>query len=196
VVLVSQFLDTARFPICEDRKPQKADGRDLSLVYIGRLALEKSVDSLLQFSRCPGVTVHVVGDGPLRPKLVREYPTAQYHGFLQGGVLREAIEACDYLVLPSRTETLGLVVLEAAACGVPTILLRGEVPSEIVERYSAGVLVESFDGLDWIKTARAIRASRRYDLLVNGCRIMARSQSVEFGAKRMIDAWRHLICTS
>jgi glycosyltransferase involved in cell wall biosynthesis len=196
VILVSEFLDTARFPICASGKPLKTDRSSLVLVYVGRLALEKSLDSLLQYSRYRGITVHVVGDGPLRPKLITEYPNAIYHGYLQGAALREVIEASDYLVLPSTTETLGLVVLEAAACGVPAILLRGEVPSEIVEHYSAGVLVDGFGSPEWIETAKAVRASQRYDALLKGCRAMAQSQSVEFGAKRMLDAWRHLVCAS
>lgn len=192
IVLVSQFLDTARFPIRGPNKPQPAESDVLSLVYVGRLALEKSVDSILRYSRTPGLTVHVVGDGPLRPKLMRKYPTALYHGNLEAMALRGVIDKCDYLVLPSRTETLGLVVLEAAACGVPSILLRGEVPSEIVGQYSAGVIVDSFDGPGWVERAKVVRASNRYDTLVSGCRDMAISQSVEFGAERLIDTWRSL----
>jgi glycosyltransferase involved in cell wall biosynthesis len=191
VVLVSEFLDTARFPIGVSRR-LKGYSSNLSLLYVGRLAPEKSLDKLLQHAGSPKVAVHIVGDGPLRPKLVRDYPNAFYHGCLHGDDLKEFIEGCDYLVLPSRSETLGLVVLEAAACGVPSILLREEVPSELVANYSAGIVVEDFESSEWIDAARAIRASPLYELLTNRCRVMARSQSVEFGAERMLQVWRQL----
>jgi glycosyltransferase involved in cell wall biosynthesis len=194
VVQVSQFLDTVRFPIHGIKGFGKKKEECLSLIYVGRLAAEKSVDAVLRHAGHPRIRVNVVGDGPLRAELSKRYPAAVYHGYLDGAALVEAIEACDYMVLPSRSETLGLVVLESAALGVPTILLRGETPSQIVEGHSAGILVDSFEGTEWIELARSLKGSHHYRVLVAGCREMARSHSARLGTKRMLDSWRDLVC--
>jgi len=192
IVLISEFLDTSRFPICAVTKPPLA-GRALSLAYVGRLALEKSLDSLLKYSMDSGIVIHVVGDGPLRSQLERRYPAAYYHGYLYGNTLRRALASADYLALPSCTETLGLVVLEAAACGVPSILIQGVCPSELVRRYAAGIFVPRFEEPHWVDVARAVRDSPSYEGLLRGCREMATDQSVEVGTERILSTWLSVI---
>jgi glycosyltransferase involved in cell wall biosynthesis len=191
VVMSAQFLDTMRFPVSNGNKPSKTS-KTLSVVYLGRLAREKSIHNLLEYATYPGIVINVVGDGPLRPELMRRYPRAVFHGYMDGEILLNTIKGNDYLVLPSRTETLGLVVLEAAACGVPSILIRGMVPSSIVERYESGILVDSLDEPEWIATAKAVRASPRYETLVGGCRNMATAHSAEFGTESLLSSWREL----
>jgi glycosyltransferase involved in cell wall biosynthesis len=189
IVVLSQFLDTVRFPICHRNEPPKTNAK-LSLVYAGRLAREKSVHTLLQYSDHPGVVVHVAGDGPLRSRLQRKYAAAIFHGYLDGAALRNVIRQSDYLVLPSLTETLGLVVLEAAAWGTPSVSIRGAVPSEVVERYDAGIFFDSLDEPDWLEVARDTRSSEHYHALVRGCRSMATSHAADIGAERMLSFWR------
>lgn len=86
-------------------------------VYFGRLAPEKDPEKFLQLD-LPGTKL-VVGDGPLRRFLERRYPSARFVGFKRGHELVEALSVCDVFVFPSRTETFGLVVLEALAMGIP-----------------------------------------------------------------------------
>jgi len=83
----------------------------------GRLATEKGVDRFLALD-LPGSKV-VVGDGPARAALQRRHPEAHFTGFLRGEALAAAYASADVFVFPSRTDTFGLVLLEALACGTP-----------------------------------------------------------------------------
>ncbi|MXP61923.1 glycosyltransferase family 1 protein [Roseomonas sp. M0104] len=83
----------------------------------GRLAAEKGVERFLALD-LPGSKV-VVGDGPARAALQRRFPQAHFTGFLRGEALAAAYASADVFVFPSRTDTFGLVLLEALACGTP-----------------------------------------------------------------------------
>ncbi len=87
------------------------------LLHVGRVAVEKNVAAFLS-ADVPGTKV-VVGDGPARATLEREYPDALFLGALFGDDLAAAYRAADALVFPSRTDTFGLVMIEALACGTP-----------------------------------------------------------------------------
>jgi 1,2-diacylglycerol 3-alpha-glucosyltransferase/glucuronosyltransferase len=79
--------------------------------------VEKNLEAFLALD-LPGSKV-VVGDGPARAALKRKYPQAVFLGALHGEALAEAYAAADVFVFPSRTDTFGLVLLEALASGVP-----------------------------------------------------------------------------
>ena len=87
------------------------------LLYVGRVAVEKNVEAFLSCAH-PGSKV-VVGDGPARASLSRRFPDAYFPGALHGTALAAAYRAADVLVFPSRTDTFGLVMIEALACGTP-----------------------------------------------------------------------------
>ncbi|MBW6533289.1 glycosyltransferase family 1 protein [Sphingomonas sp. RRHST34] len=87
------------------------------LLHVGRVAVEKNVEAFLA-ADVPGTKV-VVGDGPARAALERRFPDALFLGALFGGDLAAAYRAADVLVFPSRTDTFGLVMIEALACGTP-----------------------------------------------------------------------------
>jgi glycosyltransferase involved in cell wall biosynthesis len=86
-------------------------------LYVGRVAVEKNLEAFLA-SKHPGTKV-VVGDGPARPALAARYPEAKFLGPMFGDALASAYAAADVFVFPSRTDTFGLVMIEALACGVP-----------------------------------------------------------------------------
>lgn len=86
-------------------------------LYVGRIAVEKNVAAFLD-SRVPGTKI-VIGDGPARADLERRYPDAVFLGAKFGADLAAAYAAADVLVFPSRTDTFGLVMIEALACGTP-----------------------------------------------------------------------------
>ncbi|KQM63486.1 alpha-mannosyltransferase [Sphingomonas sp. Leaf17] len=86
-------------------------------LYVGRIAIEKNVAAFLE-SRVPGTKV-VIGDGPARADLERRFPAAIFLGVKTGADLAAAYAAADVLVFPSRTDTFGLVMIEALACGTP-----------------------------------------------------------------------------
>jgi len=87
------------------------------LMYVGRLAVEKNLPAFLDLD-VPSSKV-LVGDGPQRAALAARYPDAIFLGARHGEELVAHYCAADVLVFPSKTDTLGLVMLEAAACGVP-----------------------------------------------------------------------------
>ncbi|MEH3101837.1 glycosyltransferase family 4 protein [Sphingomonas adhaesiva] len=87
------------------------------LLHVGRVAVEKNIAAFLA-ADVPGTKV-VVGDGPARAALERQYPQAIFPGALFGEDLAAAYRAADALVFPSRTDTFGLVMIEALACGTP-----------------------------------------------------------------------------
>jgi glycosyltransferase involved in cell wall biosynthesis len=84
---------------------------------VGRLAVEKNVEAFLALD-LPGSKV-VVGDGPARETLARRFPDATFLGIRRGAELASIYAAADVFVFPSRTDTFGLVLLEALASGLP-----------------------------------------------------------------------------
>ncbi|MHB1870662.1 MAG: glycosyltransferase family 4 protein [Steroidobacteraceae bacterium] len=106
--------------------------------YAGRLAIEKNVEAFL---RMPwhGSKI-VIGDGPERCRLEQQYPTARFVGYRFAEDLAAHIGAADVLVFPSRTDTFGLVNLEAMACGVPVAAYPVTGPIDVVEDGLTGAL--------------------------------------------------------
>ena len=117
------FRTVLRWPRGVDSRlfhPDRA--RDLRLprpvfLAVGRLAVEKNVEAFLALD-LPGSKV-VVGDGPARDTLARRFPNATFLGTRRGAELASIYAAADVFVFPSRTDTYGLVLLEALASGLP-----------------------------------------------------------------------------
>jgi glycosyltransferase involved in cell wall biosynthesis len=107
-------------------------------LYVGRIAVEKDVDVFCALD-LPG-SKWVVGDGPSRAKLERAHPGVRFFGLLQGEELAEAYRQADVFVFPSRTDTFGLVLLEAMACGTPVAAYPVTGPRDVVTDPQAGVL--------------------------------------------------------
>ena len=84
---------------------------------VGRVAVEKNLEALLALD-LPGSTV-VVGDGPARAALERRYPKAHFLGARHGEALADIYASADVFVFPSRTDTFGIVLIEAMASGLP-----------------------------------------------------------------------------
>ncbi len=99
-------------------------------LYVGRVAVEKNLDAFLA-SDHPGSKV-VIGDGPARAMLERAYPQAHFLGPMFGEALAGAYAGADVFVFPSRTDTFGLVMIEALACGTPVAAYPVTGPIDIV----------------------------------------------------------------
>jgi glycosyltransferase involved in cell wall biosynthesis len=137
VVLWSHGVDTERF------RPGPKDWLDLPrpvFLYVGRLAVEKSIEDFLNLD-LPGSKL-VVGDGALLPSLRRRYPQARFAGLKRGEELARHYAAADALVFPSRTDTFGLVVLEALASGLPVAAYPVTGPKDVIGNSGVGVLDE------------------------------------------------------
>jgi glycosyltransferase involved in cell wall biosynthesis len=109
-------------------------------MYVGRVAVEKNIEAFLKLE-LPGTKV-VVGDGPARAELEAKYPNAKFVGFKFGEELASHVAAADVFVFPSRTDTFGLVLLEAMACGVPVAAYPVTGPIDVVTRGVTGELDE------------------------------------------------------
>tara|TARA_Y100001933_G_scaffold243999_1_gene273194 strand:+ start:3106 stop:4131 length:1026 start_codon:yes stop_codon:yes gene_type:complete len=109
-------------------------------LYVGRIAVEKSIEDFLRLDT-PGTKV-VVGDGPQREELTARYPEVKFLGTRRGDDLVRHYRAADVFVFPSRTDTLGLVMLEAMGCGVPVAAYPVQGPLDVVGDSGAGALDE------------------------------------------------------
>jgi glycosyltransferase involved in cell wall biosynthesis len=109
-------------------------------LYVGRIAPEKNVEAFLALD-LPGEQ-RVVGDGPQREALQAAYPQVQFLGYQYGQALAEAFQSASVLVFPSRTDTYGLVMLEALACGTPVAAFPVAGPLDVLLAGVTGVLDE------------------------------------------------------
>src|ERR1700759_5086500 len=134
VVLWPRGVDTALF------HPREAD---LGLprpvfVCVGRVAVEKNLEAFLDLD-LPGTKL-IVGDGPARVALARNSPRAVFLGARQGEELAQAYAAADVFVFPSKTDTFGLVLLEALASGLPVAAFPVTGPRDVIGQAPVGVL--------------------------------------------------------
>ncbi len=105
---------------------------------VGRVAVEKNLEAFLDLD-LPGSKL-VVGDGPARAALARKYPDAIFSGARQGEALAEAYAGADIFVFPSKTDTFGLVLLEALASGLPVAAFPVTGPRDVIGAAPVGVL--------------------------------------------------------
>ena len=98
--------------------------------YVGRLAVEKNIGAFLDLD-LPGSKV-VVGSGPQLAELKRRYPEVYFTGARYGPALARAYAGADVFVFPSRTDTFGLVILEALACGTPVAAYPVSGPKDVL----------------------------------------------------------------
>lgn len=115
------------------------------LLYLGRLSPEKEIEKCRDvLAALPGVRLALVGDGPHRQKLKQYFSGTPTHfaGYLRGVEAAEAFASADAFFLPSRTETLGLVLLEAMAAGCPVVTPRAGGTTDIVADGVTGYLYE------------------------------------------------------
>jgi glycosyltransferase involved in cell wall biosynthesis len=126
--------------------------------YVGRVAVEKNIDAFLKMA-WSGSKI-VIGDGPERPRLEKQYPNATFLGYRFGEDLARHLAAADVMVFPSRTDTFGLVNLEAMACGVPVAAYPVTGPIDVIQDGVTGAL-----GADLASAAR-----RALEIDPNACR--------------------------
>ena len=128
-------VDTALF---RPDGPKAHEGEGPLFLYVGRVAVEKNIRAFLDLD-LPG-TKAVVGDGPQLPELNRRYPDVLFPGAKFGEELAAWYRSADVFVFPSRTDTFGLVLLEALASGVPVAAFHVPGPLDVVGMDGPGVL--------------------------------------------------------
>ncbi len=110
------------------------------LLHVGRVAVEKNIAAFLD-AATPGSKV-VVGDGPALAVLRARHPDTLFLGALHGEALAAAYRSADVLVFPSRTDTFGLVMIEALASGTPVAAFPVAGPLDVLGDSGAGALDE------------------------------------------------------
>lgn len=140
VVIWSRGVDTKLF------KPDSKSFLDLPrpvFMHMGRVAVEKNIEAFLELT-LPGSKI-VVGDGPDLDKLQNKYPQVLFTGFKFGEELARHIAAADVFVFPSLTDTFGIVLLEAMACGIPVAAYPVTGPIDVVENGTTGILDQDLE---------------------------------------------------
>lgn len=107
-------------------------------VYVGRVSVEKNIEAYLSLD-IPG-TKYVIGNGPAYDTLNKAYPEVKFIGYKFGKELAQYIAAADVFVFPSKTDTFGIVMLEAMACGLPVAAYPVTGPIDVVRNNITGCL--------------------------------------------------------
>ena len=144
-------------------------------LYVGRVAPEKNLEAFLSLD-LPGSKV-VVGEGPALAALKSRFENAHFLGFREGEPLAEVYAAADVFVFPSRTDTFGIVLLEALACGVPVAAYPVTGPADVIGDAGVGVLDEDLR----LATLAALQIPRER------CRAFALSHGWQVSARQFLD---------
>ncbi len=137
VVIWSRGVDTELFT---PRDPVDYDATGPVWIYVGRVAVEKNIGAFLSLP-VPGTKV-IIGDGPDRERLAEAHPGCRFLGYRFGRDLARHIAGGDVFVFPSRTDTFGIVMLEAMACGLPVAAYPVTGPIDVVRPGVTGCLDE------------------------------------------------------
>jgi glycosyltransferase involved in cell wall biosynthesis len=164
----SHGVDLQRF---RPTTPRAHDWPRPVFLYVGRISYEKNLEAFLTLD-LPGSKV-VVGPGPLRERLQAAHPYVHWLGGVPHDELPAIYSAADAFVFPSRSETFGLVMLEAMACGTPVAAFPVPGPLDVVGASSGGVLDEDLRSA----ALNALRLSREG----------ARARALEFDWQRVCE---------
>jgi glycosyltransferase involved in cell wall biosynthesis len=154
--------------------PAKLDLPRPIFMTMGRVAVEKNLEAFLALE-LPGSKV-VIGEGPQRAELERRFPQAIFLGEKKGADLSSHLAAADVFVFPSRTDTFGVVQLEALACGTPVAAFPVTGPLDVIADRPIGALSEDLGEA----CIRALGMSRE------ACRNFAIDRSWENSARQFI----------
>lgn len=140
------------------------------LLYVGRLSAEKNLGTLRSWlDAFPNARLALVGDGPQRKNLEQQFKgmPAFFAGFLHREELAAAYASSDVFVIPSRTETLGLVVLEAMCSGLPVVAARAGGIPEMIQDGVDGFLVSTDN--EAVDRIRELLDSRQERVAMGSC---------------------------
>ncbi|MFN8449415.1 MAG: glycosyltransferase family 1 protein [Anaerolineae bacterium] len=129
-----RFNPNRRSALWRRRLLNGRDPNSLLCVYVGRLAIEKRVDLLLEAARTPGIALTIIGDGAMRDELETMFAGTGTHftGYLYGDDLADAYAAADAFMFTGANETFGQVVQEAMASGLPAIIIdQGGITDQV-----------------------------------------------------------------
>ena len=150
--------------------------------YVGRIAVEKNLSAFLALD-LPGSKM-LIGDGPHRTAFAAEFPQAHFLGAMQGEALARQFAAADVFVFPSRTDTFGLVLLEALACGMPVAAYPVQGPRDVFQDPDAAAVAVLSD--DLAVAARGALALAQKPETAASCRAYAEKFSWRASAEQFL----------
>ncbi|QDP40385.1 glycosyltransferase family 4 protein [Radiobacillus deserti] len=182
----------------EDMRLRLTDGnpKDKLILYVGRLAIEKEIHKLkpLLDSR-NDIRLAIVGDGPAREELERTFEGTNtvFTGFLHGEELSQAFASADAFVFPSITETLGLVILEAMASGLPVIAAKSGPTMEQIEEGKTGLLFENENLESMFEAVSQLDSELKLQELKHNARIEAEKFSWKKPSEQLLEFYEETI---
>lgn len=163
------------------------------LVFIGRLAIEKEIHKLLpMLEKRTDISLAIIGDGPARDELekVFEGTGTVFTGFLHGEELSKAYASSDAFIFPSISETLGLVILEGMASGLPIIAAKSGPTMEQVSHEVNGMLYENEDLDSLLDAVEVIDETEKFRAIKEEARKEALKFSWDNASKRLLDYYK------
>lgn len=167
------------------------------LLYVGRLGAEKEIERIKPvLEAIPDARLALVGDGPNRSVLEKHFAGTPTHfvGYLTGKALGSAFACADAFVFPSRTETLGLVLLEAMAAGCPVVAARSGGIPDIVTDGVNGYLFDPADDRGAIAaTQRLLNQQQERETLRQNARVEAERWSWAAATRQLQNYYRAVV---
>ena len=167
------------------------------LLYVGRVSAEKQIDEIRPvLEAIPDARLAIVGDGPHREAMETHFAGTNTHfvGYLQGLELAAAFASSDAFIFPSRTETLGLVLLEAMAAGCPVVAARSGGIPDIVTDGVNGYLFEPTDAHGAVvATQKLLAATEERELLRQNARQEAEKWGWSAATKQLITYYESVL---
>jgi glycosyltransferase involved in cell wall biosynthesis len=167
------------------------------LLYVGRVSAEKQIDQIkLVLEAIPEAHLAIVGDGPHREALQTHFAGTKTHfvGYLHGLELASAFASADAFIFPSRTETLGLVLLEAMAAGCPVVAAAAGGIVDIVTDGVNGYLFDPMDSQGLIKaTKQLLHAKEEKEIMRQNARAEAERWSWSAATFQLRDYYKKIL---
>jgi glycosyltransferase involved in cell wall biosynthesis len=168
------------------------------LLYVGRLSAEKEIERIKPILEAiPQARLALVGDGPHRQALEKHFAgtNTNFVGYLMGRELGSAFASADAFIFPSRTETLGLVLLEAMATGCPVVAARSGGIPDIVTDGVNGYLFEPTADIQGAITAtvRLLQEKQECDLIRQNARKEAERWGWANATRQLQDYYQKII---
>lgn len=185
----SAFVDVRRFATADARPSGDQAAEPIVFGFVGRIAREKNLSHILRHAdtiKRLGCRLIIVGDGPERARLARA--NADFVGYKHGDDLVAMYRAIHFLLIPARSDTLGLVLLEAAACGTPAVALRGTSAADLISRYESGVVVDDFDD-GVFQRLHDVARSNQFRQMRARAQAMAADHDVSIGTAILVRTW-------
>lgn len=134
---------------------------EVGMLFVGRISKEKNLDTLVAATRHLAewqtpVRPLFVGEGPYLAEMKRLLPDAIFTGYLRGDELAYAYASADFFIFPSTTDTFGNVVIEAQACGIPTVVTDVGGPRDLVENGVDGFVTKAHDSAELASAIRRL----------------------------------------